>query len=92
MWIPIFFFFCWGGGGGGGRGGHYEIGLFFIFFWGGGGLGVSFLYIIGRFKVKIQNGNIFLGRKFSNILGIPDIPDFLFFLRWGGGVGFGGKQ
>ena len=57
MWI---FFF------GGGGGGHYEIGLFF--FWGGGG-GGSFLYILGRFKVKIHNGNIFLGPKFSNIYG-----------------------
>ena len=36
--------------------------------WGGGG-GVSFLYIIGRFKVNIQNGNIFLGRKFSKFFG-----------------------
>ena len=53
--------FCFGGRGGG----HYEIGLFFkiilfyFIFCGGGGL--SFLYIIGRFKVKIQNGNIFGG-------------------------------
>ena len=37
-----------------GGGGHYEIGLFF-----GGGDGGSFLYILGLFKVKIQNGNIF---------------------------------
>ena len=44
--MDIFFIFFGGGG-------HYEIGLFL-----GGG---SFLYIIGRFKVKIQNGNIFLG-------------------------------
>ena len=57
-------------------------GFFFFFFflggWGGGGSlrnqtffggGLSFLYIVGRFKVKIQNGNIFLGRKFSNIFG-----------------------
>ena len=50
----------------GGRG-HYEIGLFFFFFWGGGG--VSFLYNLGLFKVKIQNGNIFLDRKISNIFG-----------------------
>ena len=59
----FFFFFFWG------VGGHYEIGLFFyfIFFWGGGA--VSFLYMTGRFKVKIQNGNIFLGRKISNIFG-----------------------
>ena len=54
-------------------------GYFFFFFLGGGGgvitksdyffRGRSFLYIIGRIKVKIQNGNIFLGRKFSNIFG-----------------------
>ena len=50
--------------------------LFFFFFWGGG----SFLYILGLFKVKIQNWNIFLG--------MPDIPDFFFFLG-GGGVGGG---
>ena len=42
----FFFFFFFGGGGG-----HYEIGLF----WGG-------VISIGRFMVKIQNGNIFLGR------------------------------
>ena len=42
----------WGGGV------HNEIGLFFL---GGGGGVLSFLHIIGRFKVKIQNGNIFLG-------------------------------
>ena len=59
----LFYFFFFGGGGGWG---HYEIGQFF-FFWGGGG--VSFLYIIGRFKVKIQNGKIFGGRKYSNIYG-----------------------
>ena len=42
--------------------------IFFIllFFFGGGG---SFLYILGLFKVKIQDGNIFLGRKISNIFG-----------------------
>ena len=43
----------WGGGG------RYEIRLFL-----GGG---SFLYILGLFKVKIQNWNIFLDRKISNI-------------------------
>ena len=66
--MKIFGFFFGGGGG------HYEIGLFFFilflfffFFLGGGG--GSFLYIIGRFKVKVQNRNIFLGRKFSNIFG-----------------------
>ena len=58
--VDIFFFFFWGGGGGVITKSDY------FFFFGGG---VSFLYIIGRFKVKIQNGNIFLGRKFSNIFG-----------------------
>ena len=69
MMICGFFFFGGGGGdGGGGGGGHYEFGLFFLFiylfffFWGGGG---SFLYIIGLFKVKIQNGNIFWAAKFQ---------------------------
>ena len=73
----------------GGGGGHFEIGLFFFFFffWGGGGGGLSFLYIIGRFKVKIQNGNIFWAANFQIFLGIPDIPDFFFFLGGGGGVG-----
>ena len=88
--MDIFFFFF---GGGGGRGGHYEIRLFFFFFFfffGGRG-GVSFLYIIGRFKVKIQNGIFFWAANFQIFLGIPDIPDFFFFfLRWGwGGVGGG---
>ena len=59
--VDIFFFFFLGGGGGGSLRNRT------IFFFLGGG--VSFLYIIGRFKVKIQNGNIFLGRKFSNIFG-----------------------
>ena len=61
---------------------------YFFFFWGGGG-GVSFLYIIGRFKVKIQNGNIFW------VANLPDIPDLFFlFFFWGGGGGgwVGGKQ
>ena len=74
MWIYFFFF------GGGDWGGHNEIGLYlFIFFLGGGG--ASFLYIIGRFKVKIQNGNIFWAANFQIFLGIPDIPDIpdLFF-------------
>ena len=69
--MDIFFFFFFGGGGGGGRGGRGE----------------SFLYIIGRFKVKIQNGNIFWAANFQIFLGIPDIPDlflFLFFLLGGG--------
>ena len=66
MWIFFFFLGGWGGG-------HYEIVLFFFFFFflggGGGRGGLSFLYIIVRFTVKIQNGNIFLARKFSNIFG-----------------------
>ena len=40
---------------------------------------MSFLYILGLSKVKIQNGNIFLG--------MPDIHDFFFFFFWGGGGG-----
>ena len=58
----------------------------FFFFWGGGG---SFLYILGLFKVKIQNWNIFWTAKFQIYLCMPDIPDFFFFFFfWGGG----GKQ
>ena len=58
-----------------------------IFFWGGGW--GSFLYILGFFKVKIQNGNFFGAAKFQ----ISDIPEFFFFFFfffffWGGG----GKQ
>ena len=49
LWI--FFFLGWGGGGGG-----EVITKSDYFFWRGGG---SFLYILGLFKVKIQNGNIF---------------------------------
>ena len=56
----------------------------FIFFFGGGG--GSLLYILGLFKVKIQNGNIFWAAKFQIFLGMPDIPDFF------GGGGIGGKQ
>ena len=73
--MDIFFSFWWGGGGGGG-GGHYEIGQFFFFFLGGGG--GSCLYITGRFKVKIQNGNIFWTANFQIFLGKRDIPDFFF--------------
>ena len=50
---------------GGGGGGHYEIGLF---------LGGSFLYILGLFKVKIQNENIFSAAKFQTFLGMPEGP------------------
>ena len=64
-----FFFFFWGGGGGG----HYEIGLFF---WGG-----SFLYILGLFKVKIQNGNIFSAAKFQIFLGMPEGPNWEYLLE-----------
>ena len=45
--------------------GSLQTDYLFIFFLGGGG--VSFLYILGLFKVKIQNGNIFWRRKISNI-------------------------
>ena len=69
----------------GGRG-HYEIGLFFFFLGGG----VSFLYNLGLFKVKIQNGNIFWTAKFQIFLGMPDIPDFFFFF-WGGGGGLNSR-
>ena len=55
----------------------------YFFFW--GGEGGSLLYILGLFKVKIQNGNIFWAAKFQIFLGMPDIPDF--FLGGGGGVG-----
>ena len=48
---------------------------------------MSFLYIIGRFKVKIQNGNIFWAANFQIFLGIPDIPDFFDFFCGGGGGG-----
>ena len=58
-----FFFLGGGGGGGGGR-----VITKSDFFWGGGGRGL-FLYILGLFKVKIQNGNIFWGHKISNIFG-----------------------
>ena len=54
------------------------------FFFGGGG---SFLYILRLFKVKIQNGNIFLDRKISNSYGVCLIFFFFFFLGGGGGVG-----
>ena len=73
------YFFCLGGGG--------SLRNRTIFFWGGGGR-VSFLYITGRFKLKIQNGNIFWAANFQIFLGIPDIPDlfiYLFFFGGGGG-------
>ena len=64
----FFFFFFLGGGVGWGVITITKLDFFSFFFFLGGG-GVSFLYIIGRYKVKIQNGNILLGRKFSNIFG-----------------------
>ena len=54
-------------GGGGGVGVITKPDYYYFFFFGGGG--GSFLYILGRFKVRIQSGNILLGRKFSNIFG-----------------------
>ena len=55
-----------------------------IFLGGGSGEGVitksdfflrgSFLYILGLFKVKIQNENIFLAAKFQIFLGVPEGP------------------
>ena len=63
-YIYIYFFFLRGGG----KGGHNGIRLFFYIFLGGMGVG-SLLYILGLLKVNIQNGNIFLGRKISNIFG-----------------------
>ena len=56
---------------------------FFYFFFLGGGRGSlrnqtffrgSFLYILGLFKVKIQNGNIFSAAKFQIFLGMPEGP------------------
>ena len=56
-----------------------KISGFFFFFLGGGESdfflrGGSFLYILGLFKVKIQNGNIFSAAKFQIFLGMPDGP------------------
>ena len=72
-----FFFFFFGGGGGGG--GVITISDYFFFLRGGG----AFLYILGLFKVKIQNGIIFWAAKFQIFLGMPDIPDFFFVGGWG---------
>ena len=80
-------FFVWGGGG------VITKSDYFFFLGGGGGGRVSFLYIIGRFKLKIQNGNIFWAANFQIFLGIPDIPDlfiYLFFFFWWGGGGVWG--
>ena len=61
----------------------------FFFFGGGGGLRIQtiFLYILGLFKVKMQNGNIFGHQNFKYFC-MPDIPFFIFFY-WGGGGGLG---
>ena len=92
----FFFFFFFGGGGGGVIMKSYYfffillfIYLFFFFFFLGGGGGVSFLYIIGLFKVKIQNGNIFWAANFQIFLGIPDIPVCFFVVVFLGGRGWG---
>ena len=66
MWIFFFFFFFLGGGGGGVGEGVITKSDFF--------LGGSFLYILGLFKVKIQNGNIFSAAKFQIFLGMPEGP------------------
>ena len=58
----IYYFF---GGGGGGEGVITKSDFF---------LGGSFLYILGLFKVKIQNGNIFSAAKFQIFLGMPEGP------------------
>ena len=71
----------WGGGG--------VITKSDYFFWGGGGGRGSLLYILGLFKIMIQNGNNFLGRKFQ-IFCMPDIYIYIFFFFWGGGGGGGG--
>ena len=68
--VDIFFFFL-GGGGGGGEGGSLRNWTFFLFLGGG-----AFLYILGLFKVKIQNEN--------NFWVCLIFPTFLFFLGWGG--------
>ena len=71
-------YFFLGVGGGGVGGGSLRNRTIFLGGWGG-----SCLYIIGRFKVKIQNGNIFWAANFQIFLGKPDIPDF--FCGGGGG-------
>ena len=66
LWIFFIFFFGGGGGGGGGGRGSLRNRTFFE--------GGSFLYILGLFKVKIQNGNIFSAAKFQIFLGMPEGP------------------
>ena len=65
-----------GGGGGGGMkklliyfGGNYKLGYF----------GRSFLYILGFFKAKVHNGNVFWG--------ITKLQGFFFFFFFFGGGG-----
>ena len=77
MKICGFFFFFFGGGGGGGG-----VITKSDFFWGGGGS--SFLYILGRFKVKIQNGNFF-GPQIFRYFWVYLIFLIFFFLGGGGG-------
>ena len=49
---------------------------------------MSFLYNLGLFKVKIQNGNIFLDRKISKYFWVCLIfLIFFFFFFLGGGGG-----
>ena len=67
VWRFVDFFFFWGGGGRGSL----------RLFWGG-----SFLYILGLFKVKIQNGNIFLAAKFQIFLGMPEGPSLCMKKNW----------
>ena len=68
------------------------VGVFFVVFFGGGGRGSlrnrtffwggSFLYILGLFKVKIQNGNIFSAAKFQIFLGMPEGPSLCMKKNW----------
>ena len=72
-------FFCGGGGGG-----SLRNRTIFSFF--GEVRRGSFLHILGLFKVKIQNGNIF-GPQISIFLGMPNIQIFFFFFFFLGGGG-----
>ena len=65
----LWIFFWWGWGRGSLRNR--------TFFWGG-----SFLYILGLFKVKIQNGNIFSAAKFQIFLGMPEGPSQCMKKNW----------
>ena len=75
--MNLFFFFFLGGGGGYEEivdifWGQLQIGLF----WG------SFLYVLGLFKTKVQNGNVFGGSQNFKFF----VFFFFFFFFWGGGV------